>query len=102
MILVRLTMQTKWGMADKVVDEYKSNLEMMRRVLGSDVHGRILTDLSGPFHTVVQEVEVENLAEWERIRTALFNNPELQEAQSDGENLFESGSTEFFTIEGTF
>lgn len=75
---------------------------MMQRILGHDVHGRILTDLSGPFDTVVQELEVESLAEWERIRAAMFNNPELQEAQASGENPFESGSTEFYTIEETF
>jgi hypothetical protein len=75
---------------------------MMQRILGHDVHGRILTDLSGPFDTIVQELEVESLAEWERIRAAMFNNPELQEAQASGENPFESGSTEFYTIEETF
>jgi hypothetical protein len=75
---------------------------MMQRILGHDVHGRILTDLSGPFDTIVQELEVESLAEWERIRAAMFNNPELQEAQASGENPFESGLTEFYTIEEIF
>jgi hypothetical protein len=75
---------------------------MMQRILGHDVHGRILTDLSGPFDTVVQELEVESLAEWEQIRTAMFNNPELQEAQATRENPIKSGHMEFYTIEETF
>ena len=102
MIMVRMVFQAKWGNAQKVVDEFKENAEMMQRITGPEVRGRILTDLSGPFDTVVQELEVESLAEWERIRTTMFNNPELQEAQASGENPFESGLTEFYTIEDTF
>ena len=102
MVLVRFVFQAKWGNAQKVVDEFKENAEMMQRIFGPEVHGRILTDLSGPFHTVVQELEVESLAEWERIRVAMFNNPEFQQAQESGENPFISGRTEFYTIEETF
>ena len=102
MVLVRFVFQAKWRNAQKVVDEFKENAEMMQRILGSEVHGRVLTDLSGPFDTVVQELEVESLAEWERIRAAMFNNPEFQQSQASGENPFISGRTEFYTIEETF
>jgi hypothetical protein len=74
----------------------------MQEFLGSDAHMRILTDLSGPFHTVVQEIELDSLAAWEKLRTEIFANPEFQESQASGENPFESGRTEFYTLEGTF
>ena len=102
MVLVRFVFQAKWRNAQIVVDEFKKNAEMMQSVLGPDVHGRILTDLSGPFDTVVQELEVESLAEWERIRAAMFNNPEFQQAQESGEIPYKSGRTEFYTIEDAF
>ena len=63
---------------------------------------RILTDLSGLFDTVVQEMEVESLAEWERLRAEIFSNPDFQQSQASGELPFESGRTKFYTIEGTF
>ncbi len=63
---------------------------------------RVLTDLSGPFDTVVQEFEVESLAEWERRRAQMFSSPEFEQAM-DGveENPFVSGRAEFYTIEAT-
>ena len=102
MILARYTFQTKWGKSGEVVKAFQENLEALRKVWGENTKGRILTDLSGPFHTVVQEIEVESLAEWERIRAAMFESPEMQESQENFENPFESGSVEFFTVEFTF
>ena len=76
---------------------------MMSQLFGPNVHGRILTDLSGPFDTVVQELEVESLAEWEKIRAAMFETEALEEVQSEiQESPFESGRTEFYTVETTF
>ncbi|MCK4898481.1 MAG: hypothetical protein KAS38_06880 [Anaerolineales bacterium] len=102
MVVVRFVFQAKWGKADEVVDEFKKNAEQMREALGPNVRARILTDLSGPFHTVVQEIEVESLAAWEKLRLELFANPEFQERQANGESPFESGRTEFYTLEATY
>ena len=101
MIIVRYTFQTKWGKAQEVVDEFKGMVEAMQKSMGAKVHGRILTDLSGPFHTVVQELEFESLADWERMRAAMFSNPDFQQEQV-GEPPFESGGAELYTIEATF
>lgn len=102
MIVVRFVFQAKWGKADDVIDEFKKNAELMGDALGSEVRVRLLTDLSGPFHTVVQELEVESLAAWEKLRIALFNNPEFQERQANRDNPFEYGRTEFYTLEATY
>ncbi len=101
MILVRIVLQTKWGRAQEVVDDFKQNAEMMRRIAGGKVRARILTDLSGPFHTVVQEMEVESLAAWEQFRTAMFSDPEFQQSQTGSDSPFESGRLEFYTVEET-
>ena len=55
MIVVRFVFQTKWNRADEVVNNFKEGAEMMRRIAGPEAKVRILTDLSGPFFTVVQE-----------------------------------------------
>ena len=102
MILVRFVFQAKSGKAGQVVDQFKQNEEMMRRIMGPGVKVRFLTDLSGPLDTVVQEMEFESLAEWERLRAATFSNPEFQQAQASGESPFVSGRTELYTIETTF
>jgi hypothetical protein len=96
MILVRYVFQVKWGMTHQVLEAFKKGEESM-----GDSYGRwrILTDLSGPFNTVVQEVEVESLAEWERGRAEIFAKPEFQKMMADTADLFESGRVEFYTIE---
>jgi len=99
MIVVRLVFQTKWGEAQKAVDQFSQFVDQMSRTAGKKVHGRILTDLSGPFHTVVQELEVESLAEWERMRAAMFSDPEMQNTQATQEMIFEGGRTEYYTLE---
>jgi hypothetical protein len=99
MILVRLVFQARSGKANDVVAGFKQTAEIARQVVGQNARGRILTDLSGPFNTVVQEIEVESLAEWERLRAAMFSNPKFQQAQVAAADLIESGRTEFYTIE---
>ena len=99
MILVRQVFQVKWGQTQHVVDGMKQNVAMMHRISGGAGRARILTDLSGPFHTVVQEIEVQSLAVWESMRTKMFGDPEFHQLQSVGENPFESGRVEFYTIE---
>lgn len=102
MILVRLVCQARFGRASDLVAGFKQSGEVARTLVGENVRGRILTDLSGPFDTVVQELEVESLAEWERLRTVLFSNPQFQEAEAGMPDLIESGRTEYYTIEATW
>ena len=96
MILVRFVFQVKWGKVHDVVEAMKNSQEILGEKYGPV---RILTDLSGQFNTVVQEVEVESLAEWERGRAEIFAKPKFQQMQADMAGLFESGRVEFYTIE---
>ena len=38
----------------------------------------VLTDLTGPFNTLVLEVEVESLAQWEKDRREMFADPQVK------------------------
>lgn len=96
MILVRNVFQAKFGKADELVAIFKE----MRQVLSEPANNqRILTDLSGPFYTVVLEAEVESLAEWERSRAEMFSNPQFGAVFARTIDLVDSGRAEYYTIE---
>jgi hypothetical protein len=59
----------------------------------------ILTDLSGPMDTMVLEGRHESLAAYEQWRAQLFKSQQFQESQATMDELIESGSVEFYTIE---
>lgn len=96
MVLVRLVFQAKWGKAAELAETLVEAKDKFGEEFGRT---RILTDLSGPFHTVVQETEVESLGEWERNRGEIFSHPEFQKMATRAAELMESGRTEFYTIE---
>ena len=100
MILVRLIFQAKFNEAGEDRSRLQKSQDIIGSIVGSNTHTRILTDLSGPFNTVVQEIEVASLAEWERLRVKVFSDPRFQEGQASMPDLIESGRTEFYTIEG--
>ena len=102
MVLVRQVFQTQAGRADEFAATIMQGIAQFRRTAGPDVHGRVLTDLSGPFGTVVLELEVESLAEWERLRAAMSADPKGQQGASSATPAFTGGYQEFYTIEGTF
>ena len=103
MVVVRLVMNVKMGESvDEVVEGSKRNAELIRQSTGADIKIRIYTDLSGPFNTVVQEMEYDSLADWEQFRTKLFASPEFQEMQANAPMPFEGGRAEFYTLEAAY
>lgn len=98
MVRVRSVVQTKWGKADEVAAALKEGIgQMAKEVGGRNPH--VLTDLSGPFHCVVEEIDVESLAQWEQNRGKLFAHPEFVRFMARVDGLIESGYMEYFTIE---
>ena len=57
-----------------------------------------MTDLSGPFFTVVTEDEVENLAAWEASIQEAMNHAEFGEWFGRMTELVESGRREFYNL----
>jgi hypothetical protein len=99
MVLIRIVCQAKFGKASEAVAGFKRSAEIIRTLAGPNIRGRLLTDLSGSFDTVVQELEVASLAEWERLRAVIFSNPEVQEAEAALPDIIVSGQAEYYTIE---
>lgn len=95
MILVRAVFQAKYGKGNDLVELFKESQKFLGDLFGV----RILTDVSGPFFTVVTEEEVESFAAWEENRGKIFSHPEFGDWFARMEPLVESGSREFYNIE---
>jgi hypothetical protein len=98
MVLVRLIFQAKFGKAGEVANQFKAGTRQIGEMYGG--RSRVLTDLSGQFDTVVLEIEVENLAQWERNRPQAFASPEFRDSFARTADMIQSGKAEFYTIEG--
>lgn len=99
MILVRQVLQARFGRGGELA---ALGVEVQTKViaeLGEHRRWRILTDLSGPFDTVVLEIAVENLAEWEQLRPRLFGADAFRAAFAQMQELTASGQSQLYTIE---
>ena len=95
MIVVRGVFQAKYGKGDALVALFKE----IRESWPGEYADRILTDISGPFFTVVVETEAESLANWERQRSEIFSKEGFGDWFARMTELVESGRREFYTIE---
>ena len=94
MILVRVTFQAQFGKAGEMVELFKQNPSPP---IGT--HGRVLTDLSGPFDTVVLESMVESIDDYFRQLREMFVAPEMNDEMRAMGKMITSGHREFYTIE---
>jgi hypothetical protein len=98
-ILVRIVCQASFGKSGDVVAGFSRSQAIVRDTIVPGMRVRLLTDLSGPFDTVVLEMEMSSLGEWERLRAAIFSNPRIQEAEAALPGVIASGRTEYYTID---
>ena len=99
MIVVRNVFQLKFGKAKEAVALMKESLAIQERVMsGLDYSTRVLTDVTGPFYTLVLEITVPNLAAFETNAPRLFGDKEWQASYQKMGPLVESGYREMFTI----
>lgn len=99
MILYRSVLQAKFGKADDVVAAVKQGLAALPVEQQQALQTRILTDISGPFDTVVVETTHESLAAYEQFRKATFASAGASREGSAVAALVESGRNEYYTIE---
>jgi hypothetical protein len=97
MVVARQVFQAKYGRGDELVALFQELNARMGEGGASAPHFRILTDVSGPFFTVVTEIEVESLAAWEGSFREAMDQPWMGELFSRMTSLVESGTREFYT-----
>jgi hypothetical protein len=99
MLVVRNEFRLKYGKAREAVAVMKEGLEIQKKALsGVEFSSRVLTDVTGPFYTLVLEITVPNLATFEMHAPRLFGDKDMQANMQKMAALVESGSREIFTI----
>ena len=99
MIVIRNVFQLKFGKAREAVALMKEGRAIEKRVMsGLEYSSRVLTDVTGPFYTLVLEVTVPNLATFESNAPRLFGDKEWPPIIRRSAPLVESGHREVFSI----
>jgi hypothetical protein len=98
MLIVRDVFTAKPGHATKLA-------RLFKKAFGKDPGVRVMTDLIGPYNTVVIEMTVKDLSEFERhmeeYRTGKMNppmDPKVAEEMSGYTEMWQSGRREVFQI----
>ena len=103
MIIVRTVFQGSYGKGGELAAAQTAAAKQFIAEIGGNHRWKVMTDLSGPFDTVVMEVEVASLAEWESLRSRLFASAAFREAMAASlaatHALTVSGRTEYWTVE---
>ena len=97
MIVIRNTFQLKFGKAKEAVALMKEGLAIQKK-LGVDVSQRLMTDLTGPFYTVVLELTLPNLAAVEGTMSKVMGNAEWQANYQKVSALIESGERNIYSV----
>jgi hypothetical protein len=99
MIVIRNVFRLKFGKAREAVALMKEGLAVHNRVMaGQQFSTRVLTDVTGPFYTLVLEITAPNLATFESNVPKLFGDKEWQANYQKMGPLVESGYREVFSI----
>jgi hypothetical protein len=99
MVVIRNVFRLKFGKAREAVPLFKEGLAIQKKVgAGIDFSTRLLTDVTGPFYTVVLEITVPNLAAFEAAAPQLMGDKDWQANYQKIGSLVESGYREVFTL----
>jgi hypothetical protein len=101
MVIIRNVFRLKFGKAREAVALFKEGIAIQKRVgsgAGIDFSTRLLTDVTGPFYTVVLELTVPNLAAFEGAAPRLMGDKDWQANYQKIGALVESGFREIFTL----
>ena len=99
MVVVRNVFRLKFGKSREAVALIKEGMAIQKRVMsGLEYSTRVLTDVTGPFYTLVLELTVPSLAVFESNAPRLFGDKEWQANYQKVAPLVESGYREIFSI----
>ena len=98
MIVVRNVFRLKFGKAREAVANMKEGLAIQRRAGGGDMSARLLTDVTGPFYTLVLEFTMPNMAALEASASRIMGDKDWQANYQKFVAFVDSGYREVFTI----
>ena len=97
MIVIRNVFRLKFGKAREAIALIKEGAAIQKRA-GANFSARILTDLTGPFYTVVLELTVPSLSAFESEAPRFMADRDFQANYQKLVPLVESGHREIFTV----
>ena len=98
MILVRDVFRLKFGKARDALAAFKEVGDAAERAGFRSDSFRVLTDLVGPYYTLVLETTYPNLSEYEKANTTAMANEDWRRGYQKFTPHVESGYREVFTI----
>ncbi len=99
MVVIRNVFQLKFGKTREAVALIKEGIAIQKKALtGVEFSTRILSDVTGPFYTVVLELTVPSLASFETYAPRLFGDKDWQAHYQQLVPLVQSGHREVFSI----
>ena len=99
MIVVRNVFQLKFGKTKEAVPLAKEAVAIQKKILADvDFSTRLLTDVTGPFYTLVLELTIPSLATWESHAPRIFADKDFQANYQQMASLVESGYREVLTL----
>jgi len=99
MVVIRNVFRLKFGKTREAVALVKEGMAIQKKALsGVEFSTRLLTDVTGPFYTLVLELTVPNLGTFEASSPKLFGDKDWQANYQKMTPLVESGYREVFTI----
>jgi hypothetical protein len=101
MVVIRNVFQLKFGKARDAVAIVKEGIAIQKRLAsaaGIELRPRMLTDVTGPFYTLVLELTVPSIAAFEQGAGTIMGNAEWQANYQKLVPLVETGYREIFTV----
>jgi hypothetical protein len=96
MIVVRNVFQLKFGKAREAKEAMKTMIALNRK-MGFAKESRVLTDVTGPFYTMVLELTFPSLADLDREQ-AMMGEASWKDAYAKFVPLVRSGHREVFNV----
>ncbi len=98
MIVVRNVFQLKFGKAREALAVWKDGRALFQRLGMPMEKSRLLTDVVGPFYTLVHEITVDSLAEYEREGQKVMGDEQWHTWYARFSALCEGGHREIFSV----
>jgi heme-degrading monooxygenase HmoA len=97
MYVIRETFTAKPGQASKLARMFT---EMTKEMPMPGNKSRVLTDFIGPYNTVVWEVEVKEISEFEKMMKEYAEKPEAGKKMAGYTEMYLTGKREIYRVVG--
>ena len=98
MYLIREIFKTKPGKAKELVKKFKLCVPIFEKS-GDGKNFKIMTDITGPYWTVVFEFETDDMGKFIKDLRSGIPDPEMMEIMKGYIDLIEGGSREIYILE---